>query len=187
MACVSPPPLYLPNLLKHETVDGNTDKTSSTLKTVDWRANDLELKFVAQWDWGAGLYQPMLHKFWSTFFKGDFNKYGKQVFNDYYAELRALVPPENLLEYKMGQGWEPLCEFLEVPVPQGKKFPHVNDTDGFVDRCKARNRAQMCNVLFRGFVMGGGLIAAVLSASATMHKLGLLSGRLPSLTGFLRA
>ena len=124
------PPLSLPNLLKHETVDGNTDKTSSTLKTVDWRANDLELKFVAQWDWGAGLYQPMLHKFWSTFFKGDFNKYGKQVFNDYYAELRALVPPENLLEYKMGQGWEPLCEFLEVPVPQGKKFPHVNDKIG---------------------------------------------------------
>ena len=34
----------------------------------------------------------MLHKFWSTFFKGDFRKYGKQVFTDYYAELRALVP-----------------------------------------------------------------------------------------------
>lgn len=156
----------------------------STLKTVDWRANDLELKFVAQWDWGAGLYQPMLQKFWSTFFKGDFRKYGKQVFEDYYAELRALVPPENLLEYKMGQGWEPLCEFLEVPVPQGKKFPHVNDTDGFVDRCKARNRAQMCNVLFRGFALGGGIIAAVLSASATIHKIGL-GGKLPSLTGFL--
>jgi hypothetical protein len=44
----------------------------------------------------------------------------------------------------------------------------------------------MCNVLFRGVVMGGGLIAAVLSASATVHKLGL-GGKLPSLTGFLRA
>lgn len=128
----------------------------------------------------------MLHKFWSTFFKGDFSTYGKRVFSAYYADLRALVAPQNLLEYEMGQGWEPLCAFLDVPVPKGKAFPHVNDTDGFVERCRARNRAQMGNVLFRGFVVGGGLVAAVLSASATLHRLGL-GGRLPSLTGFLRA
>ena len=147
-------------------------KTSSTLKTVDWRANDAELKFVAQWDWGAGLYHPMLRKFWDVFFKGDFKKYGKKVFHDYYAEVRSLVPADNLLEYRMGQGWGPLCEFLEVPVPAGKTFPHTNDTDGFVDRCRSRNRAQMCNVLFRGFVMGGGILAAILSASATFHRFG---------------
>ena len=112
----------------------------------------------------------MLRKFWTTFFKGDFNKYGKQVFNDYYAELRALVPPENLLEYKMGQGWEPLCEFLEVPVPKGKKFPHVNDTDGFVDRCRKRNRMQMLNVAFRAAVVGGSLAAVVFGASMTVRR-----------------
>lgn len=33
---------------------------ASTMKTVDWRANDPELKAVAKFDWGAGLYQPML-------------------------------------------------------------------------------------------------------------------------------
>lgn len=33
---------------------------ASTMKTVDWRANDPELKAVARFDWGAGLYQPML-------------------------------------------------------------------------------------------------------------------------------
>lgn len=33
---------------------------SSTMKTVDWRANDPELRAVAKLDWGAGLYQPML-------------------------------------------------------------------------------------------------------------------------------
>jgi hypothetical protein len=145
---------------------------SSTLKTVDWRANDPELKLLAQWDWGAGLYQPMLYKFWTIFFKGDFKKYGKQVFNDYYAEVRSLVPPENLLEYKIDQGWEPLCEFLKVPVPPGKKFPHTNDSNGFVDRCRARNRAQTLNVLFRGVVIGGGLLAAVLSTNVIIHEFG---------------
>ncbi|OCK74213.1 hypothetical protein K432DRAFT_311194 [Lepidopterella palustris CBS 459.81] len=145
---------------------------ASTMKTVDWRVNDPELRLVAQWDWGAGLYQPMLRRFWDTFFKGDFRRYGKRVFNDYYAEVRSLVPAENLLEYRMGQGWEPLCQALEVPVPKGKKFPHTNDTDGFVDRCKARNRAQMCNIAFRALVMGGGILAAVLSASVTFHRLG---------------
>jgi hypothetical protein len=33
---------------------------ASTLKTVHWRANDLELKMLSKFDWAAGLYQPML-------------------------------------------------------------------------------------------------------------------------------
>lgn len=144
-------------------------RRSSCLKTVDWRANDPELKMVAKWDWGSGLYQPMLHKFWTSFFKGDFKKHGKQVYHEHYEEVRKLVPPERLLEYRMGQGWEPLCDFLEVPVPD-KKFPHTNDTDGFVDRCRGRNRAQMCNVAFRMLVVGGGAAATVLAASMTLHR-----------------
>jgi hypothetical protein len=140
------------------------------MKTVDWRANDPELKFVAQFDWAAGLYQPMLRKFWDVFFKGDFPKYGKQVFRDYYAEVRSLVPPERLLEYKINQGWEPLCEFLDVPVPKGKSFPRTNDSEGFVERCKARNRAQMCNVAFRALVLAGGVTAAVLSTALTLQR-----------------
>ena len=33
---------------------------ASTMKTVNWRANAPELKAVARFDWGSGLYQPML-------------------------------------------------------------------------------------------------------------------------------
>jgi hypothetical protein len=29
------------------------------------------------------------------------------------------------------QGWEPLCRFLGVPVPQGKPFPHLNERSEF--------------------------------------------------------
>ncbi|KAL1613981.1 hypothetical protein SLS54_010129 [Diplodia seriata] len=76
---------------------------------------------LAKWDWGASQYYPMLHKFWTNFFRGSFEKNGKQVFNEYYAEMRALVPPERLLEYHISEGWGPLCEFLDVPVPKGEE------------------------------------------------------------------
>lgn len=80
------------------------------------------------------------------------------------------MPKENLLEYKMGEGWKPLCEFLEVPVPDGKKFPRTNDTDGFVDRCRGRNRAQMMNVAFRALVVGGTVATTIFAASMTIRR-----------------
>jgi hypothetical protein len=81
-----------------------------------------------------------------------------------------MVPAENLLEYKMGEGWKPLCDFLEVPVPEGRKFPRTNDTDGFVDRCRKRNRMQMLNVAFRAAVVGGSLAAVMFGASMTVRR-----------------
>lgn len=41
-------------------------------------------------------------------------------------EVRRDVPAERLLDYQVGQGWEPLCRFLGVPVPD-QPFPHLND------------------------------------------------------------
>ena len=40
---------------------------ASTMKTVHWRATEPELKFVAKFDWAAGMYQPMLSSMFSTF------------------------------------------------------------------------------------------------------------------------
>ena len=110
----------------------------------------------------------MLHKFWTSFF-GDFEKDGKRRFNEYYAEVRSLVPKEKLLEYKVGSGWEPLCEFLGDEVPK-TAFPRTNDTDAFVDRCRKRNHAQMMNVAFRALVVGGSLVATALSASLAYRQ-----------------
>jgi hypothetical protein len=28
-------------------------------------------------------------------------------------------------------GWEPLCAFLDVPVPEHEPFPHANETAAF--------------------------------------------------------
>lgn len=41
--------------------------------------------------------------------------------------------PERLLVYSPKEGWEPLCEFLGVPVPDGP-FPRVNSRDEITAR-----------------------------------------------------
>jgi hypothetical protein len=51
----------------------------------------------------------------------------------YHDEVRATVPPERLLVWTAADGWEPLCEFLEVPTPE-QPFPHLNDSREFEGR-----------------------------------------------------
>lgn len=41
------------------------------------------------------------------------------------ADVRAAVPEERLLVFDVAEGWEPLCAFLEKPVPS-TPFPHHN-------------------------------------------------------------
>lgn len=49
------------------------------------------------------------------------------AFYDAHIEhVRAAVPSERLLVFSVDQGWEPLCKFLGVPVPD-TPFPNVND------------------------------------------------------------
>lgn len=43
-------------------------------------------------------------------------------------EIRETVPSERLLVYEVRQGWEPLCDFLDVPVPE-TPFPRINQRD----------------------------------------------------------
>ena len=51
----------------------------------------------------------------------------------YHQEVARVVPAERLLVWSVGDGWEPLCEFLEVPVPEAP-FPRVNDSAQFGER-----------------------------------------------------
>ena len=44
----------------------------------------------------------------------------------HYDNVRAVVPPERLLEYNVKEGWEPLCNFLNLPIPN-EPVPHIND------------------------------------------------------------
>ncbi|KAL6891786.1 P-loop containing nucleoside triphosphate hydrolase protein [Trichoderma longibrachiatum] len=125
---------------------------ASTMKTVYWRATDPELRWLSNFDWAASMYYPMLKKFFDTFFEGDFPNRGKDVYRKHYEHVRSLVPKERLLEYKVTDGWGPLCEFLGDPIPKDCGFPNVNDNSDFVSRSRRRNRNQMKNVALRYFV-----------------------------------
>ena len=50
-----------------------------------------------------------------------------KFYNAWVAEVKATVPKDKLLVFEAKDGWGPLCEFLNVPMPEGP-FPHVNDT-----------------------------------------------------------
>ena len=57
------------------------------------------------------------------------------------AAVRAEVPPQRLIEWQPGDGWTPLCQALDLPVPDDP-FPHTNTTDEFNAR-RAAQRADL--------------------------------------------
>jgi hypothetical protein len=125
------------------------------MKTLYWRATEPELRLLSHVDWASSYYHALLSIFFDTFWEGDFPNNAKRIFIQYYMETRALVHPDNLLEYHVSKGWGPLCEFLGEDIPLGVPFPNVNDTESFVARCRGRNRRQMLNVAFRWMLIGG--------------------------------
>ncbi len=61
---------------------------------------------------------------------------------DYYkrheAEVLATVPKERLLVYPVGSGWNPLCEWLGVPVPS-EPYPSENSRTDFAQRVQTEH------------------------------------------------
>ena len=54
----------------------------------------------------------------------------KRAYEAHNAAVRAAVPSKRLVDWQPGDGWEPICAALAVPVPD-EPFPHVNTTDEF--------------------------------------------------------
>ena len=65
-------------------------------------------------------------------------------FHEYYADCRARIPAERRIEFKVQDGWEPLCAHLGVDIPTvavGEKgervavpFPRTNEAAEFQRR-----------------------------------------------------
>lgn len=59
-------------------------------------------------------------------------KNARAAYVRHYETIRATVPKEQLLEYRLTDGWEPLAKFLGKKAPgPGVPFPHVNDAKEF--------------------------------------------------------
>lgn len=57
----------------------------------------------------------------------------KSAMERFNAEVQESVPPERLLVWAVNDGWEPLCDFLDLPIPD-TPFPHLNDSKVFAER-----------------------------------------------------
>jgi hypothetical protein len=56
-----------------------------------------------------------------------------EYFEKWNGSVIDAVPPERLLVYNAGDGWEPLCQFLGVPVPP-EPYPRVNSREEMTER-----------------------------------------------------
>jgi Sulfotransferase domain len=57
----------------------------------------------------------------------------KSAMERFNEQVQETIPADRLLVFSVADGWEPLCEFLEVPVPD-TPFPHLNDSKVFSER-----------------------------------------------------
>jgi Sulfotransferase domain len=65
-------------------------------------------------------------------FGGDIEnaEHAQGVYLRHIDDVKRRAPPERLLVYEVRDGWQPLCRFLGLPVPD-EPFPHVNATEAF--------------------------------------------------------
>jgi hypothetical protein len=86
-------------------------------------------------DWRA--YTHLMSRMWAAggFFAGPELRPGQlaEAIIRYQEQVQRQIPEDRLLVWSVTEGWEPLCRFLEVDVPD-TPFPRLNDSKMFVDR-----------------------------------------------------
>ncbi|KAI9714605.1 MAG: hypothetical protein M1828_001142 [Chrysothrix sp. TS-e1954] len=76
----------------------------------------------------------------------------------HYEEVRRETPRERLLEYELGSGWGPLCEFLGKDVPEGVEFPRLNEGQSIQDMFEVMRTKAMGRVA-QNLGIGAGVVA----------------------------
>ncbi|MEM8534846.1 MAG: sulfotransferase family protein [Chloroflexota bacterium] len=59
------------------------------------------------------------------------------LIEEHNRAVRSYIPSPKLLIYEVKDGWEPLCAFLDCPIPS-TDFPYENQGDGFVKQMLER-------------------------------------------------
>ena len=99
---------------------------------------------------------------WDGLFDGAFDDrdHAIEVYEKWTAHVQATVPPDRLLLFDVADGWEPLCEFLGVPVPD-EPFPRVNDRATMLFRLRALRVAGYAIPAAAAGAAAAGAVAAV--------------------------
>lgn len=94
------------------------------------------------------------------YYQGSMVRNARRIHREHYATIRGAVKKEKLLEWKVQDGWKPLCEFLGRELPVGHPaFPNGNtpaqmSVRGVKVRAEATRRAWW-NVGIVGMIVAG--------------------------------
>lgn len=77
----------------------------------------------AWWDMAVAMFE----RFTPDFLDRDAATAAVEAWN---ADVRASAPADRLVVWQVGDGWAPICDALDVPVPD-EPFPHTNRTEEF--------------------------------------------------------
>lgn len=107
-----------------------------TPKTISQKLSMMKkMLFSARFRKMAKVFKLLKKYLWKTQYKGNFPNKAETlaIYNRFNEEVREFLPKEQLLEFKISEGWEPLCKFLDVPVPN-VPFPHKNKRKEFKEQ-----------------------------------------------------
>lgn len=48
------------------------------------------------------------------------------IYETHNQKVKRIIPPNQLLEYQIGMGWQPLCDFLNIDHCPKESFPRTN-------------------------------------------------------------
>ncbi|ORX62894.1 hypothetical protein DM01DRAFT_1331004 [Hesseltinella vesiculosa] len=83
----------------------------------------------------ADVFQMMRHTGMNGLFEHNMDKVDDEafvcdIFSKHIEDVKRNVPADRLLIMNLGDGWEPLCNFLNKPVPD-EPYPRSNSSDEF--------------------------------------------------------
>lgn len=75
----------------------------------------------------GSLIRKLVYEYFHAKTPDEVRQNARDVYREHYKRIREAAPEERLLEYRLGQGWGPLCDFLGKEVPEGLSFPRINE------------------------------------------------------------
>jgi hypothetical protein len=130
----------------------------SVMKTIYFTESLWQFKVLKIFTPFGRKFGDMTHKLvWQRFHQGTMPDREKAIayYNQHTAEVKAAVPADKILVFSVDQGWNPLCDFLGVAVPD-TAFPNVNDRAAFQAVIKGISRGAYV-ILGLGAALAAGL------------------------------
>ena len=114
----------------------------------------------------------MALKILQELFHGDFEGNAEQAYVEHYQRLENVLQKSgrSYLRWGVEEGWQPLCEYLEKPVPDGQEFPNGNAPKEHDERVKVVLGARFRNAFTNAGIFFGTIIVVVVSMAIAVRS-----------------